>query len=103
MHRKVIRTYNIRSGDLRNLKRNRYSTAGKHPSDSTTVRTTRTTLITTSSACARSDCLCMQLNYTDIFRSHPIGQPNRNGKIQIICRFQKLESEKFYLQELAEP
>jgi exosome complex exonuclease DIS3/RRP44 len=34
------------------------------------------------------DRLGMQLNYTDILRSHPIGRPNRNGKIQIICRFQ---------------
>lgn len=33
------------------------------------------------------DKLGIQLTEEDIFRSHPIGKPNRNGNIQIICRF----------------
>ena len=34
-----------------------------------------------------SEKLCVSSGDDDIFRSHPVGKPNRHGRRQIICRF----------------
>ncbi|XP_062613408.1 uncharacterized protein LOC134275172 [Saccostrea cucullata] len=42
--------------------------------------------------------LAIELKDDDIFRSHPIGKPNKDGNIQIICRFKNWKiKNKIYL------
>lgn len=50
------------------------------------------------------DKLGIQLTEEDIFRSHPIGKPNRNGNIQIICRFKnwKVKNKVFSKKKATE-